>query len=358
MSRTDFSISELLRDNIRDMKPYSSARSEFSGTAEVFLDANENYQDFVGGAGRNRYPDPLQRSVKREVSRVFSIDEKHIFLGNGSDEAIDLLYRAFTEPGRDNAVIMPPTYGVYSVFANLNGVSMVSVDLDDEFQIDVEGVRNTVALYGASLKLVFICSPNNPTANDIDLGAIREILDFFPGIVVVDEAYQDFSSRETTLGLLGEYKNLVVLRTLSKAWGLANARLGMAFAHEELIGVLTNIKYPYNISGPAQETALAALAKVDAVREGIETIIASRETLVNELERIPYVQRVYPSAANFVLVKVTDADRLYGTLKEMGIIIRNRTREAGCTNCVRITIGSEAENSQLITAMKSLEGTL
>ncbi len=358
MSREDVDINALLRENIKSMKPYSSARSEFSGNAEVFLDANENYQDFLGGEGRNRYPDPLQRTVKSEISEVFGIETKNIFLGNGSDEAIDLLYRAFTEPKNDKVVVMPPTYGVYSVFANLNAVPMICVDLDSEFQMNLQGISDSIEEYGENLKLIFICSPNNPTANDIDLSAIITILESFPGIVVVDEAYQDFSNRESTLNLLADYKNLVVLRTLSKAWGLANARLGMAFAHEEIISVFTNIKYPYNISGPAQETALKALAKREEVRSGIDTIIESRIQMVDELSKLSFVDRVYPSAANFLLVRVIDANKLYTSLKEMGIIIRNRTNEPGCENCVRITIGSGNENRELLKALRALEGKI
>ncbi len=358
MSRVDVDITALLRENIKSMKPYSSARSEFSGKAEVFLDANENYQDFLGGEGRNRYPDPLQRAVKKEISSVFGLDRKNIFLGNGSDEAIDLLYRAFTDPVTDKVVVMPPTYGVYSVFANLNAVPMVRIDLDPSFQIDLEAIETAITQYGESLKLIFICSPNNPTANDIDRKAIITILDSFPGIVVVDEAYQDFSRRESTLDLLPDYKNLVVLRTLSKAWGLANARLGMAFGHEDIISVFTNIKYPYNISGPAQETALRALAKKADVLAGIAEIIDSRTQMVGDLKDLSFVEKVFPSAANFLLVRVTEADKLYTSLREMGIIIRNRTKEPGCENCVRITIGSEPENRELLKAMRALEGMI
>ncbi len=348
----------MVRDNIWNIKPYSSARSEFSGSAEVLLDANENYRDFLGGLGRNRYPDPLQKSVKQKISEVFGIDSERVFLGNGSDEAIDLLYRAFAEPGVDRAVIMPPTYGVYSVFAHLNDVQLVQVGLTSEFQLDLPAIDACVADNPKGLKLLFICSPNNPTGNDIPLEDIEHVLRTFPGIVVVDEAYQDFSFRISAESLLDSYENLVILRTLSKAWGLANVRLGMAFASPQIIEVLTNIKYPYNLSGPAQETALAALEKKDEVSRGIEEIQKARSVLSTTLENISYVERVYPSAANFLLVKVSDATRLYEELKQRGIIIRNRTHEPGCEECVRITVGSQEENNRLLEAMASLEEIL
>jgi len=352
-------LQELLRPNIRGISPYSSARSEFSGDAEVFLDANENFQDFVetSGSPRNRYPDPFQRELKERVAKLFGISAEMLFLGNGSDEAIDLLYRAFAIPGVDKSVILPPTYGVYKVFADVNDIEVVRVPLTDTFTIDMDTLREVVeSETEQQLKLLFVCSPNNPTGNSVDPALLQQVLELFPGIVVVDEAYQDFSNNPSALDLLGLYGNLVVLRTFSKAWGLANVRLGMAIASPEIAEVLKNIKYPYNLSGPAQEVALSALEAEPQVREGIREIITSRGELAEALTEIPYVKHVYPSDANFILVKVSDADRLYTELRRIGIIIRNRNSEPGCEGCVRITIGSDAENERLLSAMKDLGG--
>ena len=360
MSKT-INLQELLRPNIMGITPYSSARSEFSGDAEVFLDANENFQDFVKDAEspRNRYPDPFQQDLKDRVAKLFGIPADTLFLGNGSDEAIDLLYRAFAVPGVDKAVILPPTYGVYKVFADVNDIEVIRVPLTSSFTIDLEKLRTVVESEPANeLKLLFVCSPNNPTGNSVSPAELTWVLDLFPGIVVVDEAYQDFSTNPSSIDLLGEFENLVVLRTFSKAWGLANVRLGMAISSPEIAEVLKNIKYPYNLSGPAQEVAVHALGTEDLVREGIRQIIASRERLSAEIGEIPYVKRIYPSDANFILVKVTDADRLYDELRGRGIVIRNRNSVPGCEGCVRITIGSEAENGMLIAAMEELGGIL
>ncbi len=354
-------LQELLRPNIRGISPYSSARSEFSGEAEVFLDANENFQDFVetSGSPRNRYPDPFQRKLKDRVAKLFGISAEALFLGNGSDEAIDLLYRAFAIPGVDKAVILPPTYGVYKVFADINDIEVVRIPLTDTFTIDMDSLREVVESEPVQqLKLLFACSPNNPTGNSVEPAVLQQVLKLFPGIVVVDEAYQDFSNNPSALDLLGSYENLVVLRTFSKAWGLANVRLGMAIASPEIAAVLKNIKYPYNLSGPAQEVAASVLETETLVREGIRKIIASRRQLTAALEEIPYVRYVYPSDANFILVKVLDANRLYQELRRIGIIIRNRNSEPGCEGCVRITIGSETENEKLVSAMKNLGGLL
>jgi len=354
-------LQELLRPNIRGISPYSSARSEFSGDAEVFLDANENFQDFVETSGfpRNRYPDPFQRELKERIATLFGISAETLFLGNGSDEAIDLLYRAFAVPGVDKAIIMPPTYGVYKVFADVNDIEVMRLPLTDEFSIDLDALREMVMSEPVhQLKLLFVCSPNNPTGNSVNPAVLKQVLEIFPGVVVVDEAYQDFSSHPSALALLGSYENLVVLRTFSKAWGLANVRLGMAIASPEIAAVLKNIKYPYNLSGPAQEVALSALEAEPQVREGIREIITSRGELAEALTEIPYVKHVYPSDANFILVKVSDADRLYQELRRRGIIIRNRNSEPGCEGCVRITIGSDRENERLVSVMKSLGGML
>ena len=373
MSGRRIDIGDLLRPAIRNMKPYSSARSEFSGSAEIYLDANENFQEFVTDAGQivdgahtdalNRYPDPLQRELKREVARVFGIDTTRLFLGNGSDEAIDLLFRAFAEPGRDSVVIMPPTYGVYKVFANLNDVSVISVPLTETYQMDLSALESLIrdTDHPERLKLLFICSPNNPTGNCMPREQIIRALDIFPGIVVVDQAYQDFAETPGVEDLLETYEHLVILRTLSKAWGLANARLGMACSSPAIAQVFANIKYPYNISGPAQRVALRALRHREAVREGVAAIVASRHELVKALGTLSYVEHIYPSDANFILVRIKDtdsgseADSVYELLKAQGIIIRNRDKEPGCAGCVRITVGSAEENASLISAMRTLE---
>ena len=353
-------IRDLLRENIRNIKPYSSARSEFTGAADIFLDANENYRDFVDASHpRNRYPDPNQTKLKAQVAALFAVDPDMLFLGNGSDEAIDLLYRAFARPGIDRAVIFPPTYGVYQVFADLNDIATIGVQLDEDFHIDEAELGLRLAGEEPTrVKLLWICSPNNPTGNAIAPDVVARIAGLFPGIVVVDEAYQDFSSTPSAISLLPGYRNLVVLRTFSKAWGLANARFGLAIADPEIAAVLKSIKYPYNLSGQTQETAAAAIATEKAVREGIGRIVTMREELVEKLGSIPYVQRVYPSDANFILVKVHDADRLYQRLRSDGIIIRNRTTQPGCANCVRITVGSAEENRALLETMERYGGEL
>lgn len=345
-------IQELLRPNIRGIAPYSSARSEFSGTAEVFLDANENFRDFLGKQ-RNRYPDPFQRELKKRVGEMLKVSPDRLFLGNGSDEAIDLLYRAFAVPGKDKAVILPPTYGVYKVFADLNDIEVVKVQLQSDFSLDVEGIRR-VASEEKNLKILFLCSPNNPTGNSAALEDIEEVIQFFPGIVAVDEAYQDFSSSPSALSLLDRYENLVVLRTFSKGWGMANVRLGMAASSPEVARVLQNIKYPYNLSGPAQEEAFAVLEDAERVASGIQEIIRLREELIGNLKTVPYVGKIYPSDANFLLIQVGDATRLHDLLMEQGVIIRNRTHEPGCSGCVRITVGSAEENKKLIEAMRDI----
>jgi histidinol-phosphate aminotransferase len=355
MNRRKLELDRLLRENIRTITPYSSARNEYTGNAQVFLDANENYLDFSGGT-RNRYPDPLQRELKKEIGNHFGVDSSRIFLGNGSDEAIDLLYRAFARPGIDRVVIQPPTYGVYSVFAKLNDVTVQQCILTESYQMNIGALRQISGTDPDTLKMLFICSPNNPTGNDIDRDAIREVLDFFPGIVIVDEAYQDFSDEQSTMTLLDEYENLVVLRTFSKAWALANIRMGMAFADQRIIEVLTNIKYPYNLSGIAQETALDAIARYEQVSDTIALIKKERSRVAGELTTLSCVEEVYDSAANFLLVRTTGAQRVYDHLKGQGIIIRNRSKEPGCDQSVRITIGSREENDRLIEALKLLEG--
>jgi len=348
-------IAELLRRNIRDMKPYSSARSEFSGSASIFLDANENYESF-SDIPLNRYPDPLQRELTRRIAEFKGVPSDAVLVTNGSDEAIDLAFRAFAEPKEDNVLIMPPTYGVYQVFADLNNVETIKVPLQDDFSIDVEGLSILFDHrdFMHTLKLLFVCTPNNPTGNAMNRDDIAGLVRAFPGIVVVDEAYQDFSDSPSCLELVQEFQNLIVLQTFSKAWGMAGARVGMAFAQPEIIKVFQAIKYPYNVSELSQQAALQAIDRKDQVAEQIGIIKEARRELSAELEKLPYVLQVYPSDANFVLAEVSDAKRLYEMLKEQGIIIRNRDKEYMCKGCVRITVGSPEEQQQLIQAMKQI----
>ncbi len=336
-----------VRPNIWNLKPYSSARSEFKGEASVFLDANENPYN----APYNRYPDPLQRAVKEKISVLKSVPAGQIFLGVGSDEPIDLIYRVFCEPGVDNVVAIDPTYGMYQVCADINNVEYRKVSLDDEFNVDVEAVLNAV---DAHTKAVFVCSPNNPTGNSLNRDAMERILKSFAGIVVVDEAYIDFSSQPSFLNLLNEYANLIVLQTFSKAWGSAGIRLGMAFASCEIIEIFNKIKYPYNINKLTQEHALSMLEKAGQVKEWVAILLQERLRLSSELNRLPVVKKVYPSDANFLLVKVDDASAVYRYLVENGIIVRNLNNITLFMGCLRITVGTPEENKLLIDAMTKL----
>jgi histidinol-phosphate aminotransferase len=346
-------IYDLLRKNIRTLKPYHSARIEYSGKNAIFLDANENSIGSVLRDGYNRYPDPLHTELRRDISKLKDCREDNVFLGNGSDEAIDLLIRAFCEPKKDEIILCPPTYGVYSVFAKINDIVIIDIPLTVQFELDINGILNRV---NSNTKLIFLCSPNNPTANNLNPDDIRVLLDKFSGLVIVDEAYIDFSSSESWINSLNQYKNLVVLQTFSKAWGLANLRIGMAFADPEIIQVFDNIKYPYNISGVTQELVIDALKNLADKDKMIAEIIQQRSYLQIELERLSLVKNVYPSEANFLLVQVTDADYLYENLVQHKIIIRNRSNLIHCDNCVRITVGTAEENRNLINTMKSLDG--
>lgn len=336
-----------VRPNIWNLKPYSSARSEFKGEASVFLDANENPYN----APYNRYPDPLQRAVKEKISVLKHVPAEQIFLGVGSDEPIDLIYRVFCEPGIDNVVAIDPTYGMYQVCADINNVEYRKISLDSEFNVDVDAILNAV---DAHTKAVFVCSPNNPTGNSLNREAIERILKSFAGVVVVDEAYIDFSSQPTFLSLLNEYSNLIVLQTFSKAWGSAGIRLGMAFASHEIIEIFNKIKYPYNINKLTQEHALSMLEKAGQVKEWVAILLRERLRLSSELNRLSIVKKVYPSDANFLLVKVDDASAVYQYLVENGIIVRNRNNITLCMGCLRITVGTPEENKQLIDAMTKL----
>jgi len=334
----------MLRPNIVRMKAYSSARHEFEGTAEYFLDANEN----PFNNGLNRYPDPLQHQLKERIAEIKKIDSNRIFLGNGSDEAIDLLFRIFCEPGKDNVIVLPPTYGMYQVAADIADTIIKEVPLDADFQPVYEQIAKAV---DDNTKIIFFCSPNNPTGNSIRPEIIEQVLEFFPGPLVVDEAYIDFSTQTSFLSLLNKYPNLLVMQTLSKAWGLAGIRLGMAFASPELIALFNKVKAPYNINQLTQETALKMLEHTDKTALHIGLILEERKRLEKELTNYKFVQKIYPSDANFILIKVDEPNRLYSFLLSEKIVVRNRSSVPGCEGCLRITVGTADENSQLIKAL-------
>jgi histidinol-phosphate aminotransferase len=346
-----FDLDKLLRDNIRQLVPYSSARDEFKGEAEVFLDANENSLGSPLLKWYNRYPDPHQWKVKEAISKIKGIPPQHIFLGNGSDECIDLLFRAFCVPGKDNVIINPPTYGMYEVSANINDVEVRRAVLLDDFQLDLVHLENLV---DENTKMIWICSPNNPTANSMNRQDIEVILNNFSGLVVVDEAYINFSRHKSFIQELSDYPNLVVLQTMSKAWGLAGLRLGMAFASEAIIEVYNKVKPPYNISQVNQELVLKALEEVGQVNDMIRQLVTMREQLARDLAVLPLVQTVYPSDANFLLVKMEGARSIYERLLKEGIVVRDRSKVELCEGCLRITVGTEKENAELVEALKSL----
>lgn len=340
-------IQNLVRPNILKMSPYSSARSEFKGQADVFLDANEN----PFNTGYNRYPDPLQKELKQRIFEIKGIAPKHIFLGNGSDEAIDLLFRIFCTAGQDHIITLPPTYGMYQVSAAISDIPIKSVPLTADFQPDVAAILEQT---DEASKLLFLCSPNNPTGNSFDLNLIEKLIQSFPGIVVVDEAYIDFAGQVSCLSLLEQYDNLVVLQTFSKAWGLAGIRLGMAFASEEIIGLFNKVKPPYNVNQLTQSTALKALEDVTEQTRWVTAILEQRAILRAALEGFSFVEKVYPSDANFLLVKVTDPNLLYQHLVEQKIIVRNRSTVLLCEGCLRITVGLEVENQRLLRSLSIL----
>lgn len=348
-----FQLDQLLRENIRQLVPYSSARDEFKGEAQVFLDANENSLGSPLTRWYNRYPDPHQWKVKEALSKIKGIPPQHIFLGNGSDECIDLLYRAFCNPGKDNVIINPPTYGMYEVSAHINDVEVRRAVLLDDFQLDLVHLETLV---DENTKIIWICSPNNPTANSINRQDIEIVLNNFSGLVVVDEAYINFSRHRSFIQELKDYPNLVVLQTMSKAWGLAGLRLGMAFASEAIIEVYNKVKAPYNIGQATQELVLKALEETEQVNDMIRLLVTMREQLVRELGSLPLVRKVYPSDANFLLVKVGDAKAVYQYLLEDGIVVRDRSRVELCEGCLRITVGTEAENAGLIKALGAYPG--
>lgn len=342
-------IENLLRENIKTIKPYSSARDEYKEVSEnmVFIDANEN--PFQNGV--NRYPDPQQVTVKRKLSELKGINKNQILLGNGSDEVLDLIFRAFCEPNQDEVIILPPTYGMYSVLANINAVALKEVQLTNEFQPNANAILEA---QNESSKLLFLCSPNNPTANSFEATKIENLIQSFNGIVVIDEAYIDFSSSKSWLNRLDEFPNLIVTQTLSKAYGLAGIRMGICYASEYIISILNKIKPPYNINQLTQEKALERLMKLNEVTSEVKSILEEREFLKTELETISFIGKVYPSDANFLLVKVDDANLRYNQLIDNGIVARNRTTQPLCENCLRFTVGTKEENEKLIAVMQSL----
>ena len=343
-----FQLDNLIRDNIKKLVPYASARDEFSGDAKVFLDANENSLGSPLLKWYNRYPDPYQHQLKLAISKVKGIAAEHIFLGNGSDECIDLLYRCFCEPGRDNVIICPPTYGMYEVSANINDVEIRKAPLLDDFQLNLAHLEQ---LADEHTKLIWICSPNNPTGNSIHRQDIEAVLNNFNGIVVIDEAYINFARQKTFVQELADYPNLVVLQTFSKAWGLAALRLGMAFASASIIEVLNKVKPPYNINQATQDLALKALEEPGQVSDMIRLLVDMREALTEVLSQIPFVEKVYPSDANFLLVKMQEPKEVYQFLLDKGIVVRDRSNVLLCDGCLRITIGSEQENTLLVDAL-------
>lgn len=345
----------LVRENIQRLKPYSSARSEFVGDAEIFLDANENAFGSPAGGGYNRYPDPRQIELKCRLSEINSVSPSKIFVGNGSDEAIDLQYRIFCEPGRDEIIICPPTYGMYRVSADINNVRVKEVRLTDDFHLDVPAIFEAVSNL---TKLIFVCSPNNPTGNLMRHESIIELADNFHGLVIVDEAYIHFADASSMIGELQEHQNIVVLQTFSKAWGMAGLRVGLAFADESIIELMNRVKPPYNVSGIAQNTVVRALDEKPKIDGWIEAALQQRTRLMDAFAGFNFIDKVYPSDANFILVKTIDADAIYRFLIEENIVVRDRSNIEFCTGCLRITVGTAQENDRLIASLIKFEQTI
>jgi histidinol-phosphate aminotransferase len=340
-------LEQLVRPNIRTLSPYSTARDECQGTPDIFLDANESPYP---GIGYNRYPDPRQKALKARVSELKGLPVENIFLGNGSDEAIDLMFRIFCTPGQDNAVAIVPSYGMYAVAADINDVQMRGVALGPDFSLPVEELLKAA---DERTKLLFLCSPNNPSGNAFEAAQILELVDRFPGIVVLDEAYSDFSSKGSLRYQIAQRPNLVILQTFSKAYGMAGLRIGMAFANAYIIDLMNRVKYPYNISQATLDAAVKALDEPVLAR--VAQIVVQRSRLSSALLRFPFVKKVWPSDANFLLVQVSDPDRLYQHLLADGIIVRNRSRVIGCAGCLRFTVGTPAENDNLLKSLASYE---
>lgn len=338
-------IEGLVRDNIKNLKPYSSARDEYAGSKGIFLDANENPFGKL-----NRYPDPHHRKLREEVSAYYSIAPESIFVGNGSDEAIDLLFRIFCNPGKDQALTFTPTYGMYEVSAAVNDVKMITIPLDENFDIQPSAIKPF--LKNDKLKLIFLCSPNNPTSNSFSREKIIEVLKMFSGIVIVDEAYIDFSKGKSLADELKEFNNLAILRTFSKSWGAAAIRVGMVFSSPEIVSLLYKVKPPYNVSLPDQKAALKRISNAGKYRKQVSAILRERERLADRLSSLPIVKTVYNSDANFLLVKVTDPDRIYEYLTSRKVIVRNRNSVV--PGCIRITVGKRKENERLIRELKQI----
>ncbi|MDQ6845710.1 MAG: histidinol-phosphate transaminase [Bacteroidota bacterium] len=345
-----FDLDSLVRKNIKELKPYSSARTEYSGAASIFLDANENSFGSPLPENFNRYPDPLQWQLKQEISKIKGIPLQNIFIGNGSDEVIDLAFRIFCNPGKDNVIVCPPTYGMYGVGANINDVAIKEAMLTDDFQLDVEAVLNAI---DSNTKLLFICSPNNPTGNNMNRMDMETLINNFPGLVIIDEAYINYSRQKSFIQELTEYENLLVMQTLSKAWGLAALRLGLAFASEKIVDLFNKVKPPYNINKASQQLGIEALTSINQVNENIKITVAERDRLQNELRQFEFIKKIYPSDSNFILIKTSDANNLYNYLSAKEIIVRNRSKEPLCENCLRVTIGTPLENKILIEALKN-----
>ncbi len=346
---TNFDLNGLVRANVATLKPYSSARDEFqsTGTEMVFLDANENpFQTDV-----NRYPDPQQRTLKAELAKIKGVAQENILLGNGSDEVLDLLFRAFCEPKTDNVVTLPPTYGMYAVLANINDVENREILLTADFELNISNILRAI---DKNSKIIFLCSPNNPTGNSFLEEGVLEILENFSGLVVIDEAYIDFSKQESWLKKLQSYPNLVITQTLSKAYGMAGIRLGICYASAEIISILNKIKPPYNVNELSQRRALERVTNMEAVKQEVADILKERARLFEALLDVDYIQKIYESDANFILIKVDDATKRYSELLEMGIVIRNRTTQPLCENTLRLTVGTALENDRLITALKAI----
>lgn len=350
--KTNFNLNQLTRDNIKSLRPYSSARDEFKGDSFMdvtFLDANENPFE----TGLNRYPDPQQNGLKELISTIKNIPKNQILLGNGSDEVLDLIFRAFCEPNQDNIITLPPTYGMYEVLANINAIENKKVLLSKSFKLNVDEILNNV---DEKTKLLFICSPNNPTGNSFSTASIEILLKKFSGLVIIDEAYIDFSEQESWLKKIDKYPNLIITQTLSKAYGLASIRLGVCYASKEIIKILNTIKPPYNINNLTQKKAIEKLTYFEEVENEISQLNSEKKRLKSELEScVNYIEHVYESDANFLLIKVDDANRRYRELIDYGIVVRNRTNEPLCENCLRITIGVCEENQKLVRALKAIQ---
>ena len=350
--KANFNINNLVRENIKSLKPYSSARDEYkdiNSQEMIFLDANEN--PFENGV--NRYPDPQQNNVKDVLSKLKNIDKKNILLGNGSDEVLDLIFRAFCEPKEDNIITLPPTYGMYSVLANLNNIENRKILLTTGFQPNINEI---LSASNKKSKIIFLCSPNNPTGNSFTEKNVHELLIKFKGLVVIDEAYIDFSEQKSWLEKLEKFPNLIITQTLSKAYGMAGIRLGVCYASQEIITILNNIKPPYNVNELTQQKAIDRLQKMDEIKNEVNQLISERKRLKQELECcVSYIEKVYPSDGNFLLLKVDDANKRYNQLIDYGVVIRNRTTQPLCENCLRISVGICEENQKLIRALKAIQ---